>query len=139
MPHSAADIGFVLADGLSPRALTDHGAALLAALVERARRDRYSLAPPVIATQARVALGDHIAQAMGVQTLLVLIGERPGLSVADSLGIYLTHLPRPAAPTRTGTASPTSTRPRGSATNTRPGSWRVSCPAPGNWAGPGWT
>ena len=49
----------------------------------------------MIATQARVALGDHIAQAMGVSTVLVLIGERPGLSVADSLGIYLTHRPRP--------------------------------------------
>ena len=49
----------------------------------------------MIATQARVALGDHIAQRMGVRTLLVVIGERPGLSVADSLGIYLTHLPRP--------------------------------------------
>ena len=49
----------------------------------------------MIATQARVALGDHIAQAMGVRTVLVVIGERPGLSVADSLGIYLTHRPRP--------------------------------------------
>ena len=56
---------------------------------------KYSLASPVIETQARVALGDPIAQAMGVQTVIVLIGERPGLSVADSLGIYLTHLPRP--------------------------------------------
>ncbi|WP_330256721.1 ethanolamine ammonia-lyase subunit EutC [Nocardia sp. NBC_00565] len=94
VPRSGAEIGFVLADGLSPRALTDHGPALLAALVEELA-PRYSIAPPVIATQARVALGDHIAQAMGVATVVVLIGERPGLSVADSLGIYLTHLPRP--------------------------------------------
>ncbi|MEV6768648.1 ethanolamine ammonia-lyase subunit EutC [Nocardia sp. NPDC051030] len=92
--YAGADIGFVLADGLSPRALTDHAAPMLAALVE-ALGDRYTLAPPVIATQARVALGDHIGEALGVTTLLVLIGERPGLSVADSLGIYLTHLPRP--------------------------------------------
>ncbi|MCP2317770.1 Ethanolamine ammonia-lyase light chain [Nocardia amikacinitolerans] len=92
--NSGADIGFVLADGLSPRALTDHGAGLLTALACELG-DRYSLAPPVIATQARVALGDHIAAAMGVRTVLVIIGERPGLSVADSLGIYLTHLPRP--------------------------------------------
>jgi ethanolamine ammonia-lyase small subunit len=49
----------------------------------------------VIATQARVALGDHIGQSLGVSTVLVLIGERPGLSVADSLGIYLTHRPSP--------------------------------------------
>ena len=87
------DVGFVLADGLSPRALVDHGIGLLQALI--ATFDgQYTIAPPVIATQARVALGDHIGQALGVRTLIVLIGERPGLSVADSLGIYLTHLPR---------------------------------------------
>ncbi|OBF97959.1 ethanolamine ammonia-lyase [Mycobacterium sp. 852014-52450_SCH5900713] len=89
-----ADIGFVLADGLSPRALTDHAAGMVDALV-REFDGRYRIAPPVIATQARVALGDHIGQALGVATVLVLIGERPGLSVADSLGIYLTHRPRP--------------------------------------------
>lgn len=92
--HSGADIGVVLADGLSPRALTDHGAPMLAALFD-ALGDRFTFAPPVIATQSRVALGDHIGHAQGVGTVLVLIGERPGLSVADSLGIYLTHLPRP--------------------------------------------
>ncbi|WP_084478959.1 ethanolamine ammonia-lyase subunit EutC [Nocardia jejuensis] len=91
---AGADIGVVLADGLSPRALTDHAVPMLAALSDLLG-DRYTLAPPVIATQARVALGDHIGQALGVGTVLVLIGERPGLSVADSLGIYLTHLPRP--------------------------------------------
>ncbi|MGN2637891.1 ethanolamine ammonia-lyase subunit EutC [Nocardia takedensis] len=89
-----ADLGIVLADGLSPRALTDHGPALLAALI-RELGPKHTLATPVIATQARVALGDHLGAAMGVRTVLVLIGERPGLSVADSLGIYLTHLPRP--------------------------------------------
>ncbi|MFC8179062.1 MULTISPECIES: ethanolamine ammonia-lyase subunit EutC [Nocardiaceae] len=88
------DLGFVLGDGLSPRALMDHGPSMLAALVEELS-DVYSIAPPVIATEARVALGDHIAEAMGVRTVVVLIGERPGLSVADSLGIYLTHLPAP--------------------------------------------
>lgn len=89
-----ADIGFVLADGLSPTALMHHGALLLRELVAQLGQS-YSLAPPVIATQARVALGDHIAARGGYGTLLVIIGERPGLSVADSLGIYLTHRPRP--------------------------------------------
>jgi ethanolamine ammonia-lyase small subunit len=97
VPHVGADIGFVLADGLSPTALRTHGAALLAALVTRLR-DRHTLAPPVIATQARVGLGDHIAAAADYRTVLVIIGERPGLSVADSLGIYLTHLPRVGRP-----------------------------------------
>ncbi|MFD3506089.1 ethanolamine ammonia-lyase subunit EutC [Nocardia sp. NPDC058666] len=94
VPDTGADIGFVLADGLSPLALTEHAPGLLAALATQLG-DTYTLAPPVIATQARVALGDHIAEAMNVRTVLVIIGERPGLSVADSLGIYLTHLPRP--------------------------------------------
>lgn len=94
VPHCGADVGVVLADGLSPRALADHGAHLLAALAGELS-GAYRLAPPVIATQARVALGDHIGAALGVSTLLMVIGERPGLSVADSLGIYLTHLPRP--------------------------------------------
>ncbi|MBS1694307.1 MAG: ethanolamine ammonia-lyase subunit EutC [Actinobacteria bacterium] len=94
LPHTGADIGLVLADGLSPRALVDHGAGLVGALVAELG-GRYRIAPPVIATQARVALGDHIGAALGVSTVLVIIGERPGLSVADSLGIYLTHLPRP--------------------------------------------
>ncbi|MFI6173618.1 ethanolamine ammonia-lyase subunit EutC [Nocardia sp. NPDC051052] len=94
VPRGNADIGFVLADGLSPRALTDHGPATVAALIEELA-PHYSIAAPVLATQARVALGDHIAEAMGVATVVVLIGERPGLSVADSLGIYLTHLPHP--------------------------------------------
>lgn len=87
------DIAVVLADGLSPRALAEHGAPLVGAIVD-ALGDRWSLAPPVIATQARVALGDHIGAALGVGTLLVVIGERPGLSVADSLGVYLTQRPR---------------------------------------------
>ena len=94
VPETPADIGFVLADGLSPYALAKHGPALLAELVATLRDD-YTLAPPVIATQARVALGDHIGAAAKVRTLIVIIGERPGLSVADSLGIYLTHLPMP--------------------------------------------
>jgi ethanolamine ammonia-lyase small subunit len=93
VPAEDADIGIVLADGLSARALVDHAEGLLRALVA-ILGEEYSIAAPVIATQARVALGDHIGAQMGVRTLIMVIGERPGLSVADSLGIYLTHLPR---------------------------------------------
>lgn len=89
-----ADIGFVLADGLSPIALSAHAGGLLSALKD-ILAPQHSIAPPVIATQARVALGDHIGEAQKVGTLIVIIGERPGLSVANSVGIYLTHLPRP--------------------------------------------
>jgi ethanolamine ammonia-lyase small subunit len=89
-----SDVGIVVADGLSPRAVSRHGPRMVAALVEELR-PAYSVAQPVVAVQARVALGDHIAEAMGVATVLVLVGERPGLTVAESLGIYLTHQPRP--------------------------------------------
>lgn len=91
---AGADVGIVLADGLSPRAVLDHGAAMVGALID-ALPPTLSVAPVVVATNARVALGDHIGAALKVDTLFVLIGERPGLSVADSLGIYLTHHPRP--------------------------------------------
>jgi ethanolamine ammonia-lyase small subunit len=89
---SAPDIGLVLADGLSPRAVNTHGPAMVHALV-RELRPEFSIAPPVVASQARVALGDHVAAALRATTVILLIGERPGLSVTASVGIYLTHRP----------------------------------------------
>ncbi|GAA3173792.1 hypothetical protein GCM10020255_063960 [Rhodococcus baikonurensis] len=90
----------------------------------------------MIATNARVALGDHIAAAMGVQTAIVLIGERPGLSVADSVGIYLTHLPRVGRTDADRTAFPMSTHRRVSDTSRllvlSLGWWRERA----NWAAP---
>jgi ethanolamine ammonia-lyase small subunit len=71
----------------------EHGPGLVAAL--RERLPGWSLAPPVVATQARVALGDAVGEALGVRAVVVFIGERPGLSSADSLGVYLTWDPRP--------------------------------------------
>ncbi|WLP92386.1 ethanolamine ammonia-lyase subunit EutC [Gordonia sp. NB41Y] len=93
-PDGGADVGIVVAEGLSATAVSTHAVALTAAVVDALTPD-LQVAAPVVATGARVALGDHIGEVLGVQTLLVIIGERPGLSVADSLGIYLTHLPRP--------------------------------------------
>jgi len=93
LEHNRSDIGIALCDGLSPTALAVHGPALGAAIVRAL--PQLTVAPPVIATEARVGLGDHIGEQLGVTTMLVLIGERPGLSVADSVGIYLTHHPRP--------------------------------------------
>ena len=86
------DLAVVLADGLSARAVSTHAVPFLQALLALITS---TVAVPVIATQARVALGDHIGAALGVRAVLVLIGERPGLSVNDSLGGYLTYAPRP--------------------------------------------
>ena len=89
------DLAFVVADGLSAAAVDTHAAPLLAALAPRLADWR--LAPLVLASQARVALGDEVAETLGAQMVAVLIGERPGLSVADSLGVYLTYAPRVGA------------------------------------------
>ncbi|MCZ2860068.1 ethanolamine ammonia-lyase subunit EutC [Blastococcus sp. VKM Ac-2987] len=93
LPRPEADVAIVLADGLSPRAVHEHGAALVMALLDRLAD--WSVGPVVLAAQARVALGDEIGAALGARVVLVLIGERPGLSSADSLGVYLTWAPRP--------------------------------------------
>jgi len=94
LPCGGGDIALVVADGLSAKAVHEHAARLCAALVESLSA-RYRFCPPVIATQARVALGDHIGRALGAGIVIVVIGERPGLSVVDSLGLYLTYDPRP--------------------------------------------
>ena len=86
------DVAFVIADGLSPVGVQLHAAPFLAACLGRLAGRK--VAPVVIATQARVALGDEIGACLGADLCVVLIGERPGLSVANSLGVYLTWQPR---------------------------------------------
>jgi ethanolamine ammonia-lyase small subunit len=86
------DLAFVVADGLSARAVETHAAAVLKLCLEKLADWR--IAPIVLAEQARVALGDEVGERLNAATVAVLIGERPGLSVADSLGIYLTWAPR---------------------------------------------
>jgi ethanolamine ammonia-lyase small subunit len=87
------DIVFVIGDGLSAAAVQQHAAALLAVVLPHLRA--WSVAPVVIASQARVALGDEIGERLQARLCVILIGERPGLSVANSLGAYITYDPRP--------------------------------------------
>ena len=87
------DLAFVVADGLSARAVMQNAAPLLAALVARLAAENGSLAPLSVVTQARVAIGDEIGQLLRARLVVVLIGERPGLSSPDSLGAYLTWMP----------------------------------------------
>lgn len=87
-----SDLCIVLADGLSAQAVQTHAPPLLAALMQRLP-PQWKLSPLVVAEQARVALGDEIALCLRANMVAVLIGERPGLSSPDSLGIYLTYEP----------------------------------------------
>ncbi len=98
--HAAAisappDIVFILADGLSAFALERHALSLLDELLPQLAPGPLALGPVIIATGARVALGDEIGQLLCARIAVVLIGERPGLSSPDSLGVYLTWQPHP--------------------------------------------
>ena len=86
------DAVFVIADGLSALAAQRHAVPLLQAVLARLRGWR--IGPVVVARQSRVALGDEIGERLGARQVVMLIGERPGLSSPDSLGIYLTFDPR---------------------------------------------
>ncbi len=92
-PSEGCDVCLVIGDGLSSLAVARHAAPLLAALRPHLP-PALRLSPVVIATQARVALADDIGELFGARLSVMLIGERPGLSSPDSLGIYLTHAPR---------------------------------------------
>ena len=92
---SPVDLAVVVADGLSARAVHEGARPMLAAFRPFAERSGWSLAPVAIAVQARVALGDAVGAVLRARASIVLVGERPGLSSPDSLGIYLTHDPRP--------------------------------------------
>jgi len=86
------DAVFIIADGLSATAVAANAVPMLNAALSRLTD--FKIAPIIIATQARVAIGDDIGERLGAKLTAILIGERPGLSVAESLGIYLTYDPR---------------------------------------------
>lgn len=88
------DLALVVADGLSALAIEQNAAPFLYALHQRMAGEGWRVAPLCIAQQARVAIGDDIGQALGAKAVVVLIGERPGLSSPDSMGLYLTWMPR---------------------------------------------
>ena len=86
------DAVFVIADGLSALAVHRHAVPLLAQVLPKID---WRIAPIAIVEQGRVAIGDEIGERLGASLAVVVIGERPGLSSPDSLGIYLTWQPKP--------------------------------------------
>jgi len=89
------DLGVIVGDGLSSLAVDRQAAPFLAELGPLLRDAGFRLAPLVLASQARVALSDEIGYRLKVDVAVMLIGERPGLTSPDSLGVYLTWAPRP--------------------------------------------
>jgi len=91
---ASPELLILVGDGLSSTGVAANAAAVIAALLPLARKNGWSLAPVLLADQARVALGDEAGELLGAKAVVVLIGERPGLSSPDSLGAYLTWAPR---------------------------------------------
>ena len=87
------DVVFVIADGLSARAVLLHARPVLSHTLPALRAEGWTIAPLVIVCHGRVAIGDAIAAALGATSVAVLIGERPGLSAPHSMGAYLTFKP----------------------------------------------
>jgi ethanolamine ammonia-lyase small subunit len=88
------DLALVFTNGLSSTAMDAHGLNLLRAIIEAF--DTVSIGPICLVPNGRVALSDEIGAALGARLAVIVVGERPGLSSADSLGIYMTYNPNPA-------------------------------------------
>ena len=84
------DACIVIGDGLSARAIEENAFAMTLSLKQQFYNEGWNLAPIVIATGSRVALGDHVVELLNIPMLVMMIGERPGLSSPDSMGIYYT-------------------------------------------------
>jgi ethanolamine ammonia-lyase small subunit len=92
---SGHDVALVVTEGLSARAVARHAEPLLAGLLPQLRSEGWRIAPLTIVRQGRVAIGDAVARVLRARLVVVLIGERPGLSAPDSMGAYLTWQPGP--------------------------------------------
>jgi ethanolamine ammonia-lyase small subunit len=90
---SEPDVAIVIADGLSALAIEANGISFLDVLLPKLVRNAWRLAPIIIVEQGRVAVGDEVGELLRTRMVVVLIGERPGLSSPDSMGIYLTYQP----------------------------------------------
>jgi ethanolamine ammonia-lyase small subunit len=90
-----SDVVFVIADGLSALAVERHAFPLLEETTSLLPPDQWSIGPVCVVSQGRVAIGDEIGHLLRAKLSILLIGERPGLSAPDSLGVYITWNPRP--------------------------------------------
>ncbi|MEG3755418.1 ethanolamine ammonia-lyase subunit EutC [Psychromonas arctica] len=89
----AYDLVFVLADGLSSYAISHHAKNFVELFISRLQEEStkpLKIAPICVVQQGRVAVGDDVCEALNAKQVVLLIGERPGLSSPDSMGLYLT-------------------------------------------------
>jgi ethanolamine ammonia-lyase small subunit len=88
------ELAVVVADGLSALAVHKHTLPFLTRMEEQTHAEGWSLSPVILVEQGRVAVADEVGQLLGAKMVVILIGERPGLSSPDSLGLYFTYNPK---------------------------------------------
>jgi len=88
------DLAIVIADGLSALAVQRHAMPMALKIAEHCRSEAWSLGPISVVEQGRVAVADEIGERLGARMVVILLGERPGLSSPDSLGLYFTWAPQ---------------------------------------------
>ncbi|CAI8986074.1 Ethanolamine ammonia-lyase small subunit [Pseudomonas sp. IT-P294] len=88
------DLAIVVADGLSALAVHRHTLPFLTRMEEQIKAEGWSVSPVILVAQGRVAVADEIGELLGAKMVVILIGERPGLSSPDSLGLYFTYGPK---------------------------------------------
>src|SRR4051812_3816392 len=87
-------VAIVIGDGLSPGGVNAHAIELLRSLIPRLAADGIEIGRALVASGARVGLGDEVGEILVARMMVMLIGERPGLSTPNSLGAYLTFAPK---------------------------------------------
>lgn len=92
--QKTCDLALVIADGLSALAVQRHALPMALKIAEQCQSEGWSLGPIAIVEQGRVAIADEIGERLGARMVVILLGERPGLSSPDSLGLYFTWAPQ---------------------------------------------
>ena len=92
---SRPDIVFVVSGGLSPSGVSKQAGDLLTRVVQPLRDLGLRFGPVVLADRARVGIINGIGEALDARSIVILIGERPGLTVPDSMGAYFEYDPAP--------------------------------------------
>ena len=92
--HKNPELVIILSDGLSSLALINQVSAIIQSLIKQLFDDHLRIGPILIIPRARVGIVDQVGELTGARSVAIMLGERPGLSAPESLGIYYTYMPR---------------------------------------------
>jgi ethanolamine ammonia-lyase small subunit len=93
-PTAAYDVAVIVADGLSAMAAQEQAVRVLEKLLPMLSASKFGVGPVCVVRNGRVAIEDEIGELLRAKAAVILLGERPGLGTADSLGAYLIFGPK---------------------------------------------